>query len=44
VVMYHHDPMHSDTQLEAMRADVIHRWGVPEDRVLLAAEGDTYDL
>jgi phosphoribosyl 1,2-cyclic phosphodiesterase len=44
VVMYHHDPMHSDTQLEAMRADVLHRWGVPEDRVLLAAEGDTYDL
>jgi phosphoribosyl 1,2-cyclic phosphodiesterase len=44
LVMYHHDPMHSDTQLEAMRADVLHRWGVDEDRVLLAAEGDTYDL
>ena len=44
LVMYHHDPMHSDTQLEAMRADVLHRWGVADDRVLLAAEGDTYDL
>ena len=44
LVMYHHDPMHSDTQLEAMRADLIHRWDVDEDRVFLAAEGDTYDL
>ncbi len=44
VVMYHHDPMHSDAQLEAMRADVLRRWEVEEDRVVLAAEGDTFDL
>jgi phosphoribosyl 1,2-cyclic phosphodiesterase len=44
LVMYHHDPMHSDLQLEAMRADVLRRWGVEEERVVLAAEGDTFDL
>ncbi|OFW77869.1 MAG: hypothetical protein A2Z48_06015 [Actinobacteria bacterium RBG_19FT_COMBO_70_19] len=44
LVMYHHDPMHSDAQLEAMRADVLRRWRVPEERCLLAAEGDTFEL
>ena len=39
VVMFHHDPLHTDDELETMRADVLERWEVDPDRCLLAAEG-----
>ena len=39
VLLFHHDPMHSDDQLDAMRDDVVARWGVDGDRCTAAAEG-----
>jgi phosphoribosyl 1,2-cyclic phosphodiesterase len=39
LVMFHHDPLHTDDALEAMRADVLERWKVEPERCLLAAEG-----
>jgi len=39
LMLFHHDPMHTDDQLEAMREDVVERWGVDGDRCTLAAEG-----
>jgi phosphoribosyl 1,2-cyclic phosphodiesterase len=39
LVLYHHDPMHSDEQLDAMRQRVLERWGVEPSRVQIAAEG-----
>lgn len=44
LVLYHHDPMRTDDQLEAMRDRVIERWGVEPDRCVLAAEGMTLDV
>jgi ribonuclease BN (tRNA processing enzyme) len=40
LLLFHHDPMHSDDQLDDMRADVVARWGVDGDRCTVAAEGD----
>jgi hypothetical protein len=37
--MFHHDPMHSDDQLDAMRERVLERWDVAPERVVIAAEG-----
>ena len=39
LVMFHHDPLHSDDELDRMRDDVLERWRVSRDRCLLAAEG-----
>jgi phosphoribosyl 1,2-cyclic phosphodiesterase len=39
VLLFHHDPMHSDDQIDAMRDDVVARWGVEGDRCTAAAEG-----
>jgi len=39
LVLFHHDPMHSDDQLDDMRADVVARWGVEGDRCTVATEG-----
>jgi phosphoribosyl 1,2-cyclic phosphodiesterase len=44
LLLFHHDPMHSDEQLEEMRHDVLRRWGAPEERCTLAAEGMTIDV
>ena len=44
LLLFHHDPMHSDAQLDTMREDVLRRWGVPEERCTLAAEGMSIDL
>jgi phosphoribosyl 1,2-cyclic phosphodiesterase len=44
LLLFHHDPMHSDAQLDAMRSDVLRRWRVPEERCTLAAEGMAIDL
>jgi len=38
-LLFHHDPMHADDQLDAMREDVVARWGVESDRCTSAAEG-----
>ena len=40
LLLFHHDPMHSDDQLDAMRDDVVAGWGVDGDRCTVAAEGD----
>jgi ribonuclease BN (tRNA processing enzyme) len=40
LLLFHHDPMHSDDQLDDMRGDVVARWGVDGDRCTVAAEGD----
>jgi phosphoribosyl 1,2-cyclic phosphodiesterase len=39
LAMFHHDPMHSDDQLDAMREHILERWEVDADRVVVAAEG-----
>ena len=39
LAMFHHDPMHSDDQLEAMRERLLERWNVDAERVVIAAEG-----
>ena len=39
LLLFHHDPMHSDDQLDAMRDDVVAGWGVDGDRCTVAAEG-----
>ena len=37
LLLFHHDPMHSDEQLDQMREDVVARWGVDGDRCTAAA-------
>jgi phosphoribosyl 1,2-cyclic phosphodiesterase len=44
LILFHHDPMHTDDQLEAMRERVIERFGADGDRVVLAADGMTFDV
>ncbi len=39
VLTYHHDPMHDDAALEAMRERVRDLWGVADARCGIAAEG-----
>jgi phosphoribosyl 1,2-cyclic phosphodiesterase len=39
LLLFHHDPWHTDDQLDAMRVDVLERWDVEPDRCLIAAEG-----
>ena len=39
VVMFHHDPLHSDGQLEAMLARAHELWGEDRDDLILAYEG-----
>jgi phosphoribosyl 1,2-cyclic phosphodiesterase len=44
LLLFHHDPMHVDGQLEAMRDDVRARWGVAPERCELAAEGAELEI
>lgn len=44
LIMFHHDPMHSDAMLESMREDLLERWGVSPERCILAAEGATVEV
>ena len=44
VLLFHHDPMHSDDLLEEMRDDVRGRWGVDAARCELAASGAELSL
>ena len=39
LVLFHHDPMHTDSQLDAIRANVLDRWRVEPELCLIAAEG-----
>ena len=39
LVLFHHDPMHTDVQLDAMRDAVVDRWPADPKRCLLATEG-----
>jgi phosphoribosyl 1,2-cyclic phosphodiesterase len=44
VVLFHHDPYHTDDELEALLADTHHRWSCDGERVCLANEGMTIVL
>ena len=44
LVMFHHDPLHTDADLDRMHADVVEGWGVEPDRCLTAAEGAALDV
>jgi phosphoribosyl 1,2-cyclic phosphodiesterase len=44
LLLFHHDPMHGDEMLEAMRDDVVATWGVPTERCAIAGEGDVLDI
>ncbi len=44
LVLFHHDPYHTDDELEALLADARSNWPGMEDRVCLAYEGMTIQL
>jgi len=44
LVLFHHDPMHGDDQLEAMREGVLERWPVDPGRCAIGAEGATIQV
>ena len=44
VVLFHHDPYHTDDELDALLADTHQRWETTHDRVCLAHEGMTVAL
>jgi beta-lactamase family protein len=44
LLLFHHDPMHDDTDLDAMGTAVRERWGVEPARCLVAAEGMIVDV
>jgi hypothetical protein len=37
--LFHHDPLHTDADVDRMARHVRERWGVGEDRCVAAAEG-----
>ncbi len=39
LALFHHDPFHSDDELDAIRERVLERWSVDPSRVVIAAEG-----
>ena len=44
VVLFHHDPYHTDEELEALLAEARDKWPGMEERVCLAFEGMKIDL
>jgi phosphoribosyl 1,2-cyclic phosphodiesterase len=44
LVLFHHDPYHTDAELEALADDARRIWGNGDDRVYLAWEGMTIEL
>jgi phosphoribosyl 1,2-cyclic phosphodiesterase len=44
VVLFHHDPYHTDTELDALLADARRRWDGAHEQVHLAHEGMTITL
>jgi phosphoribosyl 1,2-cyclic phosphodiesterase len=39
LALFHHDPFHSDDELDAIRERVLERWNVDPSRVVIATEG-----
>jgi phosphoribosyl 1,2-cyclic phosphodiesterase len=39
LLTFHHDPMHTDAELDAIRDDLLERWGVGPERCGIATEG-----
>ena len=39
LALFHHDPFHSDDDLDAIRERVLERWSVEPSRVVIATEG-----
>lgn len=44
LLMFHHDPMHTDAELESIREEAVERTGLSEDRCTLAAEGASLEI
>ena len=44
LVMFHHDPLHSDAQLEAMLARAKELWGEEPDDIVLSYEGMEFEV
>ena len=44
LILFHHDPMHTDDELDAIRERVIDHFGVDGKRVALAAEGMSFEV
>ena len=44
LVLFHHDPYHTDAELEELLGEARRTWAGMEDRVCLAAEGMTIRL
>ena len=44
IVLFHHDPYHTDTELEALLAEARNDWPEMKERVCLASEGMTIVL
>ena len=44
LVLFHHDPYHTDDELDALLADARGRWGGAHEQVCLAHEGMTITL
>ena len=44
LVLFHHDPYHTDTELETLLVEARSNWPGMEERVCLAREGMTIDL
>jgi phosphoribosyl 1,2-cyclic phosphodiesterase len=44
LMLFHHDPMHTDGKLDEIRASVIDSWAVDPERCLIAAEGTEFVL
>ena len=44
LLTYHHDPMHGDDALEAMRERVRELWGVDRERCAIASEGMVFEV
>jgi phosphoribosyl 1,2-cyclic phosphodiesterase len=39
LILFHHDPARTDAELESMRREVLRRWGVADERCVVAKEG-----
>jgi ribonuclease BN (tRNA processing enzyme) len=44
LILFHHDPMHTDDELDRIRERVVEGWGVDGERVVLAADGMTFEV
>jgi len=44
LILFHHDPMHTDDELDAIRERVIDHFGVDGKRVALAADGMSFEV